>query len=194
MKLHIGDHVVVITGKDKGKTGSVLRVLQGKNRVVIGGINMRTRHMRATPQQAGQRIQYEASLHVSNVMLIDPKTKKRTRIGAKIDDKGKKTRIARGSGEVLPAKKAGASTIAKSDTKSSTKKSPAKTKAAATSKEAAAKPSALPAKQPFWKKVTNFGSAATAEVSGDDAPVSSRDHSVPSQTPPHQTRSASRSS
>ena len=98
MKLRTGDTVVVISGKDKGKTGSILRLLPNKNRVVVADINMRTRHIKATPQQAGQKITYEASLDASNVMLVDPKTKKRSRVGFAVE-KGKKTRIAKASGE-----------------------------------------------------------------------------------------------
>ena len=113
MKLHTGDHVVIISGKDKGKTGSILRVLASNGRIVVGGINMRTRHMKATPQRAGQKIQYEASIDISNVMLVDPKTKKRTRIGITTNEKGQKRRVAKASGEELPIKKAGATTTKK---------------------------------------------------------------------------------
>lgn len=192
MKLHIGDHVVVISGKDKGKTGAVLRVLAAKNRVVIGGINMRTRHMRATPQQPGQKIQYEASIDVSNVMLLDPKTKKRTRVGSKTDSKGKKVRFAKRSGEVLPTTKAGATTgtsTKKDSAKSETKKTTAAKKD--DKKDDVKATSAMPEKKPFWKKALNFGGE---EMEGmEDAPVSAKDHSIPEQTPPQQTRSSSRS-
>jgi len=100
MKLHTGDTVVIITGKDKGKTGRILRVLMGKNRVVIAGANMRTRHIKKTPQSPGRIVRYEASLHVSNVMVLDPKSKKRTRIGRRIVD-GTKERFAKRSGEAI---------------------------------------------------------------------------------------------
>ena len=103
MKIRTGDSVVVIAGKDKGKTGTVLRVLHAKNRLVIEGVNMRVRHMRKTAQGPGQRIKYEAGIAVSNVMIVDPKTKKPTRIGYKIDDKGNKKRVAKMSGEVIAA-------------------------------------------------------------------------------------------
>jgi large subunit ribosomal protein L24 len=102
MKIHTGDIVVINTGKDKGKQGTVLRVLETKNRVVVEGVNMRVRHIKKTAQSAGQRISYEASIHASNVQILDPKTKKPTRIGYKVDAKtGKKTRIAKASGEVI---------------------------------------------------------------------------------------------
>ena len=112
MKLHTGDNIVVIAGKDKGKTGRILRVLIEKARIVVTGINMRTRHMKKTQQSPGRKIRYEASLDVSNVMLIDPKTKKRTRIGVRYEGgkphsapdgatRGKKERFAKKSGEAL---------------------------------------------------------------------------------------------
>lgn len=100
MKIHTGDTVVIITGKDKGKTGRVLRVLQNQNRVVITGANMRTRHIKKTPQSPGKVLRYEASLHASNVMLLDPKTKKRTRVGRRTVD-GVKARYAKRSGEKI---------------------------------------------------------------------------------------------
>lgn len=100
MKLHTGDSVVIITGKDRGKTGRILRVLPEKSRVVVTGLNMRTRHMRKTAQAPGRIVRYEASIHASNVMAVDPKTKKRTRIGYKEHD-GKWERVAKKSGELL---------------------------------------------------------------------------------------------
>lgn len=100
MKLHTGDLVVIIAGKDKGKTGRILRMLPEKNRIVVAGVNMRTRHIKKTPQAPGRVVRYEAALSVSNVMIVDPKTKKRSRIGFSIKD-GKKERIAKNSGEEL---------------------------------------------------------------------------------------------
>jgi large subunit ribosomal protein L24 len=75
MKFHTGDNVVVIAGKDKGKTGRILRVLSSTNRLVVAGINMRTKHMKKSQQSPGRKVSYEASLNASNVMLLDPKTK-----------------------------------------------------------------------------------------------------------------------
>ena len=100
MKLHTGDLVLIITGKDRGKTGHILRTLREQDRVVVAGINMRTRHIRKTVQAPGRVVRYEASLHVSNVMVLDPKTKKPTRIGYRLKE-GKKERIAKVSGEEL---------------------------------------------------------------------------------------------
>lgn len=134
MKIHVGDVVTVITGKDKGKQGTVSRVLPTKSRVVVEGINMRIRHIKKTAQQAGQRVSYEASIHVSNVMILDPKSKKPTRIGYKVDPKtGNKSRIAKASGEVI--------------TKAVTKAEKPATKGVAKKDGAKAD-----TKQPFWKR------------------------------------------
>ena len=104
MKIRTGDNVLVITGKYKGQSGKVLRILPQKNRVVVAGINMRKRHIKATPQRAGETVQYEASIHASNVMAIDSKTSKRTRIGYSRDSKGGKVRIAKKSCYTLVTK------------------------------------------------------------------------------------------
>lgn len=93
MKFKTGDQVVVIAGKDKGKTGKIMRVVHDINKVVIEGVNIRTRHVKKTANKPGERIQYEAPLQASNVMIIDPETKKRSRIGYKKLDNGKKQRF-----------------------------------------------------------------------------------------------------
>ncbi len=137
MKIHTGDLVTIMTGKDKGKQGTVTRVLGDKNRVIVEGINMRTRHIKKTAQSAGQRITYEASIHVSNVAILDPKTKKPTRIGYKIDAKtGRKERIAKASGEVI--------------TKAVTKSEKKTAKTAADKKNDAT--AEVPKKSAFWKR------------------------------------------
>ena len=105
MKLHTGDTVLVISGKDKGKTGTILRVMSDENRVVVGSVNIRTRHIKKTFQQAGRILKYEAALSASNVMILDPKTGKPARIGYKIDEKGKKIRISKISGDEVKAVK-----------------------------------------------------------------------------------------
>jgi large subunit ribosomal protein L24 len=154
MKIHIGDTVVVIAGKDKGKQGSVMRVLPLKNRVVIEGINMRVRHIKKTAQQAGQRIKYEASIHLSNVMILDPKTKKPTRIGYKVDPKtGKKTRVALGSGEVIPivSKTKAEAKAKKKGAKPETQETP-HAKKTEKKDEIAVEKVQGPTKQPFWKR------------------------------------------
>jgi len=100
-KIRKGDKVVVRTGKDKGKTGEVLRVLRDEARVLVQGVNMIKRHTRPAPGNPGGIIDKEASIHISNVALADPKTGKPTRVGFKILDGGRKVRIARASGEAI---------------------------------------------------------------------------------------------
>lgn len=103
-KLHVkkDDTVIVITGKDKGKKGRVIAAYPRENRVLVEGVNMVKKHSRpsqANPQ--GGIIEQEAAIHASNVMHIDPKSGKVTRIGYKVLDNGKKVRIAKRSGEVI---------------------------------------------------------------------------------------------
>lgn len=102
MKIKKKDRVVVLTGKDKGKTGEVLRVITAENRVVVGGVNMVSKHQRASqanPQ--GGIVKQEAPIHVSNVAIADPKTGKATRTAIKVLKDGKKVRVAKKSGEVI---------------------------------------------------------------------------------------------
>ena len=102
MNLKVGDKVVVIAGKDKGKEGKIIKTLKNDNKVVVEGINMVTKHVKPSAQnENGGIIKVEAPIHVSNVMILDPKTKKRTRIAHEIDDKGKKQRISVKSKERL---------------------------------------------------------------------------------------------
>lgn len=101
MKLRLNDKVVVITGKDKGKTGLITKILRKQDRVIVEKVNMRTKHIKKTTERAGEKITYEAPIHVSNVMLICPQTNKRTRIGYKKTKDGKKVRISKKSNEVV---------------------------------------------------------------------------------------------
>ncbi len=101
MKIKNGDTVVITTGKDRNKTGKIIRVLEKSNRVVVEGLNMVTKHVRKTAQKKGQKLNFEASLNASNVMLIDPKTKKGTRVGYQVSKEGKKERIAKKSNTVI---------------------------------------------------------------------------------------------
>ena len=101
LKMKKGDKVVVITGKDKGKTGEVLRVMPKDSRAVVQGINMMKRHTRPTQTNAGGIIEKEASSHVSNLAHIDPKDDKPTRVGVKILKDDRKVRYAKRSGEVI---------------------------------------------------------------------------------------------
>jgi large subunit ribosomal protein L24 len=100
-KIKKGDRVVVVTGKSKGKTGEVLRVLRDKDRVLVQGVNMVKRHTAPSQTNPGGIIEKEASLHISNVAHIDPKTSEPTRVGFKRLGDGRKVRYARRSGEII---------------------------------------------------------------------------------------------
>ncbi|MDP6346058.1 MAG: 50S ribosomal protein L24 [Alphaproteobacteria bacterium] len=102
-KLKKGDDVVVISGRDKGKTGSILRVYRDNDRVLIDGVNMIKRHTRPTSTQPGGIIEKEAPIHISNVALADPKDGTATRVGYRFLDDGRKVRFAKRSGEVIDA-------------------------------------------------------------------------------------------
>jgi large subunit ribosomal protein L24 len=101
LKIKKGDHVVVITGKDKGKKGEVLKVMPEENRAIVKGVAMVRRHQRQTAAQEGGIIAKEASIHISNLALEDPKDGKPTRVGYKFLKDGRKVRFARRSGEVI---------------------------------------------------------------------------------------------
>ncbi|MDE2230181.1 MAG: 50S ribosomal protein L24 [Alphaproteobacteria bacterium] len=101
LKIRKGDKVVVLTGRDKGKEGEVLRVLAEENRVIVQGVNMMKRHTRPRPGDPGGIVEKEATIHLSNVAHKDPKSGKPTRVGFKVLADGKKVRVARGSGEVV---------------------------------------------------------------------------------------------
>lgn len=98
-----GDRVVVTTGRDKGKSGEVTRVIPKDNRVLVQGVNMIKRHQKQTQGQAGGIVEREAAIHVSNVMIADPKSGEPTRVGFKTLEDGKKVRFAKRSGEVIDA-------------------------------------------------------------------------------------------
>ena len=100
-KIKKGDQVVILTGKDKGKRGEVLRVLRADHRVLVQGVNMVKRHQRATQTSQGGIVEKEAALHISNVAHTDPKEDKPTRVGFKSLDDGRKVRFAKRSGEVI---------------------------------------------------------------------------------------------
>ena len=101
LKIKKGDKVIVITGKDKGKTGEVTKVLVQENKVIVSGINMAKRHTKPSQESAGGIISKEMPIQISNVAYVDPKTNKPTRLGIKIDKDGRKVRIAKKSGEVV---------------------------------------------------------------------------------------------
>ena len=98
-KIRKGDKVVVLTGKDKGRTGEVIQVMPKEDRAVVRGVNMVKRHQRQTQSQEAGIINKEASLHISNIAIAD-KDGKPTRVGFKVED-GKKVRVAKRSGEVI---------------------------------------------------------------------------------------------
>jgi large subunit ribosomal protein L24 len=100
-KIKKGDRVVVVTGRSKGKTGEVLRVLRDKDRVLVQGVNMVKRHTAPSQAGAGGIIEKEAPLHISNVAHIDPKTSEPTRVGLKVLGDGRKVRYAKRSGEII---------------------------------------------------------------------------------------------
>ncbi len=151
MKISQGDTVAIMAGKDKGKKGTVLRVLKATNRVVVGGINMVTKHVKKTAQSEGKKLKLEHSIHASNVMVIDPKSGKPTRIGYKVDAKtGFKLRISKKSGAPIERVRIDSKEL---------------DKAKAATKEA--KPEAKKSASPFWKKgavqVAEDGSTGKAE-------------------------------
>jgi len=103
-RIRKGDTVVVISGKDKGKTGKVMRVLREDDRVVIEGINLVKRHTRPSPRNpSGGILEREQPLHACKVMPLDPKTGKGTRVRFNTLEDGKKVRVAVKSGDELPA-------------------------------------------------------------------------------------------
>ncbi|MBA3866023.1 MAG: 50S ribosomal protein L24 [Solirubrobacterales bacterium] len=107
MRIRTDDQVVVISGKDAGKTGRVVRTEPQRRRVVVEGLNMVKRHERPrsggdmSKSQAGGIVEKEASIHASNVMLLDPKNNKGTRVGVRRDDGGKRVRYAKASGTAI---------------------------------------------------------------------------------------------
>jgi large subunit ribosomal protein L24 len=101
LKVRKGDRVVVITGKDKGQKGEVLKVIPAENRAIVKGIAMVKRHQRQTATQDGGIIAKEAAIHLSNLAVEDPKDGKPTRVGYKFLKDGRKVRYAKRSGEVI---------------------------------------------------------------------------------------------
>ena len=100
-KIKTGDNVVVLTGKDKGKSGEVLRVLPQENRAVVRGVNVVRKHQKQSAQTEGGIISMEKPLQLSNLAVADPKDGKPTRVGFKVLDDGRKVRVAKRSGEQI---------------------------------------------------------------------------------------------
>lgn len=101
LKIKKGDQVIIITGRDKGKTGEITRMLPRDNKVVVQGINLVKRHTKPSQESAGGIVSKELPIHISNVSLIDPKSGKATRVGARVEKGGQKVRFAKKSGEVI---------------------------------------------------------------------------------------------
>ena len=101
LRVKKGDEVVVLSGKEKGKKGSVLKVFPKKERVLVRGVNMVKRHTRPSSASTGGIIEKEMALHVSNVAHIDPRSGKPTRVGYRVLDDGRKVRFAKRSGEII---------------------------------------------------------------------------------------------
>lgn len=100
-KIKKGDKVVVLSGRDKGKSGEVLSVLRKDERVIVQGVNMMKRHTKQRPGEPGGILEKEAAIHVSNVAHVDPKSQQPTRVGYRVLDDGRKVRYAKRSGEVI---------------------------------------------------------------------------------------------
>jgi large subunit ribosomal protein L24 len=97
-KIRKGDKVVVLTGRDKGRTGEVIEVRPAESRALVRGVNLVKRHQKQSATQEGGIISKEASVHLSNIAIADPKDGKPTRVGFKVHTDGKKVRIAKRSG------------------------------------------------------------------------------------------------
>ena len=101
LKIKKGDRVVVLTGRDKGKRGEVLRVIPSENRALVQGINVVRRHQKQNAQQEGGIIAKEAPIHISNIAVEDPRDGSPTRVGFKVMEDGRKVRVAKRSGEAI---------------------------------------------------------------------------------------------
>ena len=101
LKIKKGDRVMVISGRDKGKTGEVLKVTPVKNRAIVHGVNMSKRHQRPSQNVQGGIVEKEATIDIFNLAHIDPKDQKGTRVGFKFLEGGRKVRFAKRSGEVI---------------------------------------------------------------------------------------------
>ena len=100
-RIRKGDNVIVLTGRDKGKRGSVLKAMPKEGRLIVQGVNVVKRHTRPTQTQTGGIVEKEAPIHVSNVALLDPASDKPTRTGFRMLEDGRKVRYAKSSGELI---------------------------------------------------------------------------------------------
>ena len=104
-KIKKGDHVIVLTGRDRGKHGEVVEVRPREGRALVRGVNMVRRHQRQSAQEEGGIISKEAAIDLSNLAIEDPKDGKPSRVGFRFLEAGKKVRYAKRSGEIIPEKK-----------------------------------------------------------------------------------------
>ena len=100
-KIKTGDDVIVTAGKDKGKRGKVTKVLRAQSRVVVQGANLATKHQKPTQASTGGIVRQEASLHISNIAIVDPTDSKPARVGYRFNDAGVKERFSKRSGAVI---------------------------------------------------------------------------------------------
>jgi large subunit ribosomal protein L24 len=100
-RIRKGDKVAVLSGRDKGKQGEVIKVLRAADRVIVRGINIVKRHTRQSAKSSGGIVEQEAAIHVSNVAHLDPKDNKPTRVGFRLIDGTRKVRYAKRSGEII---------------------------------------------------------------------------------------------
>ncbi len=100
-KFKKGDKVVVITGRDKGREGEILKMVRAENRAIVQGINMAKRHTRPSASSEGGILNKELPIHLSNLAHVDPKSGKPTRVGVRVLENGTKVRFAKASGEVI---------------------------------------------------------------------------------------------
>ena len=100
-KIKKGDKVVVLTGRDAGKSGEVVQVMPKEDRAIVRGINLVKKHQKQTAQQEGGIISKEATIHLSNIAIADPKDGKPTRVGFKVLEDGRKVRVAKRSGDLI---------------------------------------------------------------------------------------------
>jgi large subunit ribosomal protein L24 len=105
LKIKKGDHVIVVSGRDKGKHGEVVEMRPDENRAIVRGVNVVRRHQRQTASQEGGIVSKEAPIHISNLAIEDPKDGKPTRVGFKFLEDGTKVRFAKRSGELIPEKR-----------------------------------------------------------------------------------------
>lgn len=115
MKIRVGDNVIVQAGKDRGKTGVVSKIYLAQEKVLVEGVNAKTKHVKGRDGVPGERAEIFVPIHISNVAVVDPKSGGPTRVGYLVDENGIKTRIAKASGQTITkavAKKAAPKKVA----------------------------------------------------------------------------------